>query len=111
MGGAVIGKEIYTLYCLLYVFLTTDALWDLLWKNTALHLAARAGHVAAVRLLLSRGAQIFLNHSDASFLHEAIHNGRKDVTSAVIDSNRSVRAIPSCTAVRDKVLTKKAWPA
>lgn len=63
------------------------AFWDML-KNTALHLAARAGHVAAVRLLLSRGAQIQLNRSDASFLHEAIHNGRQDVTSAVIDSDR-----------------------
>ncbi|XP_017351760.1 transient receptor potential cation channel subfamily A member 1a [Ictalurus punctatus] len=61
--------------------------------NTALHLAARAGHVAAVRLLLSRGAQILLNRCDASFLHEAIHNGRKDVTSAVIDSDRCEEAI------------------
>lgn len=63
-------------------------------KNTALHLAARAGHTAAVRLLLNRGAQILLNHSDASFLHEAIHNGRKDVTSAVIDSDRQVEISP-----------------
>ncbi|MCJ8744730.1 hypothetical protein PDJAM_G00122030 [Pangasius djambal] len=61
--------------------------------NTALHLAARAGHVAAIRLLLSRGAQFLLNRSDASFLHEAIHNGRKDVTSAVIDSDRCEEAI------------------
>ncbi|KAI5616928.1 transient receptor potential cation channel, subfamily A, member 1a, partial [Silurus asotus] len=60
--------------------------------NTALHLAARAGHVAAVRLLLSRGAQILLNRSDATFLHEAIHNGRKDVTIAVIDSDRCEEA-------------------
>lgn len=59
-------------------------------QNTALHLAARAGHVAAVRLLLCRGAQIMLNRGDASFLHEAIHNGRKEVTSAVIDSDRFV---------------------
>ncbi|XP_060762606.1 transient receptor potential cation channel subfamily A member 1a [Neoarius graeffei] len=61
--------------------------------NTALHLAARAGHVAAVRLLLSRGAQILLNRSDATFLHEAIHSGRKDVMNAVIDSNRCEEAI------------------
>ncbi|XP_026998616.2 transient receptor potential cation channel subfamily A member 1a isoform X2 [Tachysurus fulvidraco] len=61
--------------------------------NTALHLAARAGHVVAVRLLLNRGAQILLNRSDASFLHEAIHNGRKDVTIAVIDSGRCEEAI------------------
>ncbi|KAK3534710.1 hypothetical protein QTP86_023793 [Hemibagrus guttatus] len=61
--------------------------------NTALHLAGRAGHVAAVRLLLNRGAQILLNRSDASFLHEAIHNGRKDVTCTVIDSDRCEEAI------------------
>lgn len=67
------------------------------WKNTALHLAARAGHVAAARLLLSRGAQILLNRGDASFMHEAIHNGRKEVAIAVIDSNRWVPSIPSCT--------------
>uniref|UniRef100_A0A4W4HLE7 Transient receptor potential cation channel, subfamily A, member 1a n=1 Tax=Electrophorus electricus TaxID=8005 RepID=A0A4W4HLE7_ELEEL len=57
--------------------------------NTALHLAGRAGHVAAVRLLLHRGAQILLNKGDASFLHEAVHHGRKEVASSVIDSDRS----------------------
>uniref|UniRef100_A0A8C2QB26 Transient receptor potential cation channel, subfamily A, member 1a n=1 Tax=Cyprinus carpio TaxID=7962 RepID=A0A8C2QB26_CYPCA len=56
--------------------------------NTALHLAARAGHVAAVRLLLYRGAKIILNKNDASFLHEAVHNGRKEVTNTVIESDR-----------------------
>ncbi|XP_072524951.1 transient receptor potential cation channel subfamily A member 1a [Salminus brasiliensis] len=61
--------------------------------NTALHLAARAGHVAAVHQLLCRGAQIILNKGDASFLHEAVHNGRKEVTSAVIDSDRCEEAI------------------
>ncbi|XP_066508040.1 transient receptor potential cation channel subfamily A member 1-like [Hoplias malabaricus] len=61
--------------------------------NTALHLAGRAGHVAAVRLLLCRGAQILLNRGDASFLHEAVQNGRKEVTSAVIDSDRCEEAI------------------
>uniref|UniRef100_A0A8B9LRD2 Transient receptor potential cation channel subfamily A member 1 n=1 Tax=Astyanax mexicanus TaxID=7994 RepID=A0A8B9LRD2_ASTMX len=61
--------------------------------NTALHLAARAGHVAAVRQLLCRGAQFVLNKGDASFLHEAVHNGRKEVTSAVIDSDRCEEAI------------------
>ncbi|XP_076837477.1 transient receptor potential cation channel subfamily A member 1a isoform X2 [Brachyhypopomus gauderio] len=61
--------------------------------NTALHLAARAGHVAAVRLLLHRGAHIALNKADASFLHEAVHHGRKEVTSSVIDSDRCEEAI------------------
>lgn len=61
--------------------------------NTALHLAAREGHVAAVRLLLHRGADIILNKNDASFLHEALQNGRKDVVNAVIDSERSVDAL------------------
>ncbi|KAF3835888.1 hypothetical protein F7725_028446 [Dissostichus mawsoni] len=47
--------------------------------STALHVAAKAGHVAAVRLLLARGAEISLNNNDSSFLHEALQNGRKDV--------------------------------
>uniref|UniRef100_A0A8B9HGU3 Transient receptor potential cation channel, subfamily A, member 1b n=1 Tax=Astyanax mexicanus TaxID=7994 RepID=A0A8B9HGU3_ASTMX len=42
--------------------------------NTALHLAARAGHVAAVKLLLNRGALFMLNKNGASFLHEAVRN-------------------------------------
>ncbi|XP_062843287.1 transient receptor potential cation channel subfamily A member 1a [Trichomycterus rosablanca] len=61
--------------------------------NTALHLAARAGHVTAVQLLLLRGAQILLNWSEASFLHEAVHNYRKEVAIAVIDSDRCVEAV------------------
>uniref|UniRef100_A0A8C7PMK9 Transient receptor potential cation channel, subfamily A, member 1a n=1 Tax=Oncorhynchus mykiss TaxID=8022 RepID=A0A8C7PMK9_ONCMY len=56
--------------------------------NTALHLAAREGHAAAVTLLLGRGAQMTLNKSDASFLHEAVLNGRKDVVFAVIHNER-----------------------
>ncbi|KTF80550.1 hypothetical protein cypCar_00019551 [Cyprinus carpio] len=57
-------------------------------KKSALHFAAEAGHVAAVRLLLYRGAKIILNKNDASFLHEAVHNGRKEVTNTVIESDR-----------------------
>ncbi|CAB1326262.1 unnamed protein product [Coregonus sp. 'balchen'] len=57
-------------------------------RNTALHLAAREGHAAAVTLLLGRGAQMMLNKSDASFLHEAVLNGRKDVAIAVIHNER-----------------------
>nr|XP_056710881.1 transient receptor potential cation channel subfamily A member 1 [Euleptes europaea] len=52
--------------------------------NTALHLAASEGHAKAVRMLLDAGAKIVLNKADASFLHEAIHSGRKDVVNAVI---------------------------
>ncbi|KFZ46084.1 TRPA1 protein, partial [Corythaeola cristata] len=52
--------------------------------NTALHLAAREGHAKAVRLLLDYGAKILFNKAVASFFHEAIHNRRKDVVSAVI---------------------------
>jgi len=45
--------------------------------------------VAAVRLLLYKGAKIILNKNDASFLHEAVHNGRKELTNTVIESDRS----------------------
>lgn len=53
-------------------------------KNTALHLAAREGHAKAVKLLLDENAKILLNRAEASFLHEAIHNGQKDVVNVVI---------------------------
>uniref|UniRef100_A0A8C7K278 Transient receptor potential cation channel, subfamily A, member 1b n=1 Tax=Oncorhynchus kisutch TaxID=8019 RepID=A0A8C7K278_ONCKI len=58
--------------------------------STALHLAAREGHVAAVRLLLQRGAEVSLNKNHASFFHEALQHGRKDVINAIIDSDRSI---------------------
>ncbi|KAK9527797.1 hypothetical protein VZT92_014329 [Zoarces viviparus] len=61
--------------------------------NTAIHIAAREGHVAAVRLLLSHGAELTLNNNDISFLHEALQNGRTDVVNAVIDSDRSREAL------------------
>lgn len=61
-----------------------------MYQNTALHIAAREGHVAAVRLLLARGAELTLNKNDTSFLHEALQNGRKDVVNNVIDSHRFV---------------------
>uniref|UniRef100_A0A674EGX8 Transient receptor potential cation channel, subfamily A, member 1a n=1 Tax=Salmo trutta TaxID=8032 RepID=A0A674EGX8_SALTR len=66
-------------------------------RNTALHLAAREGHAAAVTLLLGRGAQMMLNKSDASFLHEAVLNGRKDVAFAVIDNER----LGHCCTIHD----------
>ncbi|XP_062985937.1 transient receptor potential cation channel subfamily A member 1 [Elgaria multicarinata webbii] len=52
--------------------------------NTALHLAAKEGHAKAVRLLLDDNAKILLNKTEASFLHEAIHNRRKEVVNVVI---------------------------
>ncbi|XP_055967198.1 transient receptor potential cation channel subfamily A member 1 [Sorex fumeus] len=56
--------------------------------NTALHFAARAGHAKAVLLLLNYGADIILNKQQASFLHVAIHNKRKDVVLTTIRSKR-----------------------
>ncbi|NXY05159.1 TRPA1 protein, partial [Pteruthius melanotis] len=61
--------------------------------NTALHLAAREGHAKAVRLLLDYGAKILFNKAVASFFHEAIHNRRKDVVSAVILHKRWEEAV------------------
>lgn len=57
-------------------------------QNTALHIAAREGHMAAVKLLLNRGAELILNKNDTSFLHEALQSGRKDVVNAVIDNEK-----------------------
>ncbi|XP_077126764.1 transient receptor potential cation channel subfamily A member 1 [Ranitomeya variabilis] len=57
-------------------------------KNTALHLAALEGHSKAVGLLLESGAALTLNAVEASFIHEAIRAGRKDVVSTAIHSER-----------------------
>ncbi|KAK3541261.1 hypothetical protein QTP86_019188 [Hemibagrus guttatus] len=61
--------------------------------NTALHLAAREGHVAAVKLLLNQGAEILLNNNHASFFHEAVRSGKKDVANAAIESERLAEII------------------
>uniref|UniRef100_A0A8C5MP51 Transient receptor potential cation channel subfamily A member 1 n=1 Tax=Leptobrachium leishanense TaxID=445787 RepID=A0A8C5MP51_9ANUR len=57
-------------------------------KNTALHLASREGHAKAVGLLLDRGAALTLNMNGASFIHEAIRYGRKEVVYTSIQSER-----------------------
>uniref|UniRef100_A0A8C4MPJ3 Transient receptor potential cation channel subfamily A member 1 n=1 Tax=Equus asinus asinus TaxID=83772 RepID=A0A8C4MPJ3_EQUAS len=56
--------------------------------NTALHFAAKEGHAKAVALLLSYGADIILNKQQASFLHVAIHNKRKEVVLTTIRNER-----------------------
>ncbi|XP_029779461.1 transient receptor potential cation channel subfamily A member 1 [Suricata suricatta] len=56
--------------------------------NTALHFAAREGHAKAVALLLSYDADVVLNKQQASFLHVAIHNKRKDVVLTAIKNKR-----------------------
>ncbi|XP_074141587.1 transient receptor potential cation channel subfamily A member 1 [Sminthopsis crassicaudata] len=56
--------------------------------NTALHYAAREGHSKAVALLLDYDAEILMNKQSASFLHEAIHNRRKEVVITTIKSKR-----------------------
>ncbi|XP_032982279.1 transient receptor potential cation channel subfamily A member 1 isoform X1 [Rhinolophus ferrumequinum] len=56
--------------------------------NTALHFAATEGHAKAVALLLSYDADIVLNKQQASFLHMAVHNKRKEVVLTAIRSKR-----------------------
>uniref|UniRef100_A0A4X2LR40 Transient receptor potential cation channel subfamily A member 1 n=1 Tax=Vombatus ursinus TaxID=29139 RepID=A0A4X2LR40_VOMUR len=56
--------------------------------NTALHYAAREGHAKAVALLLDHDAEIRMNKQSATFLHEAIHNRRKEVVITTIMSKR-----------------------
>ncbi|XP_016117893.1 transient receptor potential cation channel subfamily A member 1-like, partial [Sinocyclocheilus grahami] len=72
--------------------------------KTALHIAAQAGHVGAVLLLLDRGAEITLNNADNSFLHEAVRNEKKDVVNAVIESSNTgpvrCRSFPSKDRIR-----------
>ncbi|XP_062935968.1 transient receptor potential cation channel subfamily A member 1 [Cynocephalus volans] len=56
--------------------------------NTALHFAAMEGHAKAVALLLSYDAAIVLNKQQASFLHLAFHNKRKEVVLMTIRNKR-----------------------
>lgn len=65
-------------------------------KNTALHFAAREGHAKAVAMLLSYNADIVLNKQQASFLHIALHNKRKEVVLTTIRSKRCVFSRLSC---------------
>ncbi|XP_068090926.1 transient receptor potential cation channel subfamily A member 1 [Hyperolius riggenbachi] len=62
-------------------------------KNTALHVASREGHAKAVSLLLEIGAAVTLNTNEASFIHEAIRAGRKEVVFAAIQSDRWEEAL------------------
>ncbi|KAM9308391.1 transient receptor potential cation channel subfamily A member 1 [Gastrophryne carolinensis] len=57
-------------------------------KNTALHIAGKEGHAKAVGLLLDSGATITLNANQASFFHEAIRAGKKEVLTTGIHSER-----------------------
>ncbi|XP_077480584.1 transient receptor potential cation channel subfamily A member 1b [Stigmatopora argus] len=61
--------------------------------NTALHVAARMGHVAAAMLMVTWGAEFLLNKTETSFLHEALQNGKHEVVNAVIDSERCAEAL------------------
>jgi len=47
--------------------------------SSPLHLAARNGHTAIVRLLLQNGAEINWRTSGGSCLHEAVANQRTEV--------------------------------
>ncbi|KAI4539720.1 hypothetical protein MG293_010115 [Ovis ammon polii] len=72
--------------------------------NTALHFAAREGHAKAVSLLLSYDADVVLNKQQASFLHVAIHNKRKEVVLTTIRNKRCpvielVEYLPECMKV------------
>lgn len=68
-----------------------------LCKNTALHFAAREGHAKAVALLLSYDADVVLNKQEASFLHFAIRNRRKEVVLTTIRSKRYAGFLPVVT--------------
>ncbi|OWK04167.1 hypothetical protein Celaphus_00016307 [Cervus elaphus hippelaphus] len=68
--------------------------------NTALHFAAREGHAKAVCLLLSYDADVVLNKQQASFLHVAIHNKRKEVVLTTIRNKRCAAILPTIVSWR-----------
>lgn len=76
-------------------------------KNTALHFAAREGHAKAVALLLKYDASIVLNKQQASFLHVALHNKRKEVVLTTIRNKRYTHCLPAhCHLVPSDVREK-----
>ena len=57
--------------------------------DTALHKAARNGHVATVNLLLDRGAKMTItNHVGHTFLESAVAAGTDDVALATVKHKR-----------------------
>ena len=57
-------------------------------QNTALHLAADEGHVSAVAMLLTSGAEIAPNKTGERFFDLAIRREHKDVCVAIISHER-----------------------
>ena len=61
------------------------------FQNTALHLAADEGHVSAVTMLMTSGAEFKMNHNGERFFDMAIRKEHKDVCVAIVSHERYVR--------------------
>ena len=59
-----------------------------LFKDTALHVASRKGHAAAVELLLCVGAQLTKNNDNLSFFDIAIQEKFTEVAFAIVRHER-----------------------
>ncbi len=57
-------------------------------QNTALHVAADEGHVSAVTMLMTSGAEFKKNRAGERFLDLAIRKEHKDVCVAIISHER-----------------------
>ena len=66
--------------------------FQLNWLNdggdSALHVAAKGGHAAVVKMLLDFGLEIMHNADNESFLDIAIKNGNKDIALVAVQHNR-----------------------
>ena len=56
--------------------------------DSALHVAAKGGHAAVVKMLLDFGLAIMHNVNNESFLDIAINNGNKDIALVAVQHNR-----------------------
>lgn len=73
-------------------------------QNTALHLAAEEGHVSAVTMLMTSGAEFLRNKEGDHFLDLAIKREHKDACVAIVSHDR-------CSTKHSSTLTKSFFLA
>jgi ankyrin repeat protein len=84
-------KQVATLTLLLDSGLDVDCRSD--WGSTALHHAAATGALAAVRLLVARGASLCATANGDTALHFAAGFGRQDVVRYLLDRGADPRQL------------------
>ncbi|RPB22045.1 ankyrin, partial [Terfezia boudieri ATCC MYA-4762] len=62
-------------------------------NRTALHIAAKKGHLEVVKVLLDKGATInAMTHVNRTALHMAAENGHLEVVKVLLDKGATINA-------------------